>query len=229
MLWEIVWWHRQASLHTFMLPFSPYEMSLCIQCPLPWLRSLRSTALQFFTLCSVTIFCSHFTPRICFHLPVLMSLLHSHNILTLSFFVSPTYPSPSLFALLNSTPNDIWRKWQLRSVIRACFTDLVFSKHVKAGRSWMSTDCTFELMSSGDTLWSWSTNTEVVTDCGLSVSYITSNSVWSQKRESSCESDNGPISPSKIQSCHCVPAVILLFTVYGTALKFHSNPSLLQH
>lgn len=55
---KIVQWHRQASLHTFMLPFSVYEMSLYIQCPfaLPWLCSLLSIALQLFFLCWHIIF-----------------------------------------------------------------------------------------------------------------------------------------------------------------------------
>ncbi len=106
-LWKIARWHRQASLHTFMLPFSLYEMSLRIQCPfaLPWLRSLLyCTFSHFARSLSFTV---HF-PRICFHLPALSFStlsLWAHSILTLSFFISSSYPA--LFALLDSTLNDI--------------------------------------------------------------------------------------------------------------------------
>lgn len=153
-----------------MLPFPLYEMSLRIQCPfaLPWLCSLRCTALQFFSLCSVTIFYSPFSPYlISSHCPFIFHIALSLS----SFFISVSYPS--LFALLASTLTDIWHKWQYRSCVQARYQARVFywtsfSAPVKTGTSWMCAHCTFELMMcSGDTFWKWSTNAEVVTDCGL--------------------------------------------------------------
>lgn len=130
-----------------MLPFSLYEMSLHLQCPvaLPRLRLLLSAALEFFSLCSVTIFDSPF-PLIFVLISLSFRFPPSQHPPQVSFFpsifnLSISYLLPvSLFATLDSPL--VWtdgRGQLFRLTISLfCSTTFFFAEL---------------MMSSGDTFW----------------------------------------------------------------------------